>query len=78
MAFPRQDTLFKDYVKTFLKCKQEASGYPGHVKTAEEKEKYIEEYFKKGGHPVRPRQNLRQQGGEKLQQTSSEFTVGQI
>ena len=36
--FPNKtDTLFKDYVKTFLKCKQEASGYPGHVKTAEEK-----------------------------------------
>ena len=43
------DTLFSEYVKTFLKCKQEASGYPGHVKTPEEKERYIEEYFRKQG-----------------------------
>ena len=46
--FPNKiDTLFKDYVKTFLKCKQEASGYPEHVKTPEDKERYLEEYFKK-------------------------------
>ncbi len=46
--FPnKRDTLFKDYVKTFLKCKQEASGYPGHVKTPEEQKKYIDDYFEK-------------------------------
>ena len=36
-------------VKTILKCKQEASGYPGHVKMPEEDEIHIEEYFKKEG-----------------------------
>ena len=56
--FPNKtDTLFKDYVKTFLKCKQEASGYPGHVKTAEEKRNTLS-ISKGGGHPARPGQNL--------------------
>lgn len=45
----RTDTLFKVYVKTFLKCKQEASGYPPHVITPEDKQKYIEDYFEKEG-----------------------------
>ncbi len=48
--FPNKtDTLFKDYVKTFLKCKQEASSYPGHVKTPEEQKKYRDDYFEKEG-----------------------------
>lgn len=48
--FPNKtDTLFRDYVKTFLKCKQEASGYPSRVKTPEPKEKYLDGYLKKEG-----------------------------
>ncbi|KAL3983293.1 interferon-induced GTP-binding protein Mx [Sarotherodon galilaeus] len=48
--FPNKtDTLFKDYVKAFLKLKQEASGYPEHVKTPEEQQKYIAEYYEKEG-----------------------------
>lgn len=31
--FPnKKNTLFENYVKTFLQCKQEASGYPENVK----------------------------------------------
>lgn len=40
--FPqRSDDLFLNYVKTFLQYKQEASGYPAHVVTEDEKRAYI-------------------------------------
>ncbi len=39
------NTLFKDYVKTFLKYKQEAPVCRGHVKTREEQKNYIEDYL---------------------------------
>ncbi|XP_044019527.1 uncharacterized protein LOC122859909 [Aphidius gifuensis] len=37
--------LFTGYINTFLKIKQEASGYPSWVKTESDKDQYIEEYF---------------------------------
>jgi hypothetical protein len=37
--------LFTDYVNTFLRIKQEASGYPHWVKTDADKNKYISDYF---------------------------------
>ncbi|XP_077961146.1 uncharacterized protein LOC144382995 [Gasterosteus aculeatus] len=53
--FPNKtDTLFSGYVKTFMKCKQEASGYPGHVKTPDDKEKYVKDYFEKEGIQLNP------------------------
>jgi hypothetical protein len=36
--------VFKDYVNSFLKMKQEASGFPSSYTTEEEKKKYIEDY----------------------------------
>ncbi len=37
--FPQQsDTLFVEYVKTFLQLKQQASGYPSNVVTDAERE----------------------------------------
>ncbi|KAL2076320.1 hypothetical protein ACEWY4_028072 [Coilia grayii] len=48
--FPqRSDTLFSNYVKTFLQYKQEASGYPAHAVTDDEKKAYIHDYFEKEG-----------------------------
>jgi hypothetical protein len=41
--------LFKDYVATFLKIKQEASGYPLWVKNETDKDKYINDYFHNQG-----------------------------
>lgn len=50
MAFPNKtDTLFRDNVKTFLKCNQEAFVYPSEVRIPEEKEKYIDDYYKQEG-----------------------------
>ena len=44
--FPEQsDELFKEYVDTFLKIKQEASGYPKDCVTAEQKRTYVAEYL---------------------------------
>ena len=43
------DGLFADYINTFLKIKQEASGYPKGVTTEEQKQRYIEEYFEREG-----------------------------
>lgn len=48
--FPvRTDKLFSEYVKTFLRLKQQASGYPSFVVTDAEKETYIREYYEKEG-----------------------------
>ena len=37
--------LFKDYVDTFLKIKQESSGYPRNCVTDEQKQRYVSEYL---------------------------------
>ena len=42
-------SLFKGYVSTFLKIKQESSDYPDWVKTEADKDKYIDDYFKSMG-----------------------------
>ena len=53
--FPdKTDKLFRGYVNTFLKCKQEASGYPGNIKTPSEQEKYVKDYFEKEGIQLDP------------------------
>ena len=44
--FPSSSSdLFKDYINTFLKIKQEASGWPSHCTTEESKQKYIQDYY---------------------------------
>lgn len=46
--FPeKSDTLFSDYVNTFLKIQQEASGFPPNVVTEEEKKIFVENFFEK-------------------------------
>jgi len=46
--------LFAGYVNCFLKLKVEASGWPEHVKTDEEKAKYIKDYKEKEGIDLDP------------------------
>ena len=41
----KQGGLFTQYINTFLKLKQESSGYPQNVKSEEEKQAYIDQYF---------------------------------
>ena len=43
------DELFKEYVNTFLKIKQEASGYPKDCVMDEQKQRYIDEYYEHEG-----------------------------
>ena len=43
------DELFKGYVDMYLKIKQEASGYPKHCVTDEQKQHYIDEYYEHEG-----------------------------
>ena len=43
------DELFKEYVNTFLKIKQEASGYPKDCVTDEQKQRYIDDYYEHEG-----------------------------
>lgn len=45
----KEGGAFTDYVNTFLKMKQEASGWPERCKTDEERFKYIEEYHQREG-----------------------------
>jgi len=37
--------LFVDYINTFLKMKEEASGYPGWVHSPEDKDRYVESFW---------------------------------
>ena len=41
--------IFSEYVNTFLKIKQECSGWPAWVKSEEDKDRFIDEYYKAGG-----------------------------
>ena len=41
--------LFRDYVNTWLKIKQEASGWPAGVDTEAQKQAYIQDYFQHEG-----------------------------
>ncbi|XP_067306560.1 uncharacterized protein [Pseudorasbora parva] len=50
----QSDSLFSEYVKTFLRLKQQASGYPSNVITASDKESYIREYYEKEGIQLDP------------------------
>ena len=43
------DELFKEYVDTFLKIKQEASGYPPDCVTDQQKQRYIDDYYEHEG-----------------------------
>ncbi|KAK2863533.1 hypothetical protein Q5P01_003066 [Channa striata] len=45
----RSNTLFREYIQTFLKGKQEASGYPSNVTDEAGRQKYIQEYHEKQG-----------------------------
>ena len=41
----KEGGLFTQYINTFLKLKQESSGYPQHVKNEQDKEEYIDQYL---------------------------------
>jgi hypothetical protein len=45
----KQGGLFTEYINTFLKLKQEASGWPNWVKTEEDADRYIDSYMKQEG-----------------------------
>lgn len=41
--------IFTEYINTFLKMKQEESGWPSWCKTEDDRQKYIDNYFEKEG-----------------------------
>ena len=41
--------LFADYVNTWLKIKQEASGWPSDCRNEDQKRAYIQQYYEKEG-----------------------------
>ncbi|CAC5392997.1 unnamed protein product [Mytilus coruscus] len=45
----RQGGVFTEYVNTFLKIKQEASGWLDWCKTEEDRQMYVDDYFEKEG-----------------------------
>lgn len=45
----KPSTLFKGYIDTFLKIKQEASGWPDWCDAEEKKQQYIQDYQTKEG-----------------------------
>jgi hypothetical protein len=46
--------LFTDYINTFLKIKQEASGWPEWTRTDEDKERYVADYEEHEGIQLDP------------------------
>ncbi|KAJ8018826.1 putative DNA polymerase [Holothuria leucospilota] len=49
--------LFTKYIDTFLKIKQEASGWPSWCETEQDREKYVEKYYENEGIALDP-QNI--------------------
>lgn len=47
--FQKPSTLFRGYIDTFLKIKQEASGWPDWCDAEEKKQQYIPDYQTKEG-----------------------------
>ncbi|XP_034080793.1 uncharacterized protein LOC117551842 isoform X1 [Gymnodraco acuticeps] len=45
----KSDSIFVDYIHTFLKGKQEASGYPSEASDDESRQKYVADYHAKQG-----------------------------
>ena len=43
----RSKELFRGYIRNFLKTKQESTGYPSWAKSDQDKDEYVEGYFKK-------------------------------
>ena len=56
------DGLFNDYVDTFLKIKQESSGFPAECDTDEKKAQYITDYATKEGIRLYPNQIIENPG----------------
>ena len=44
-----ENGIFNEYIKTFMKIKQESSGFPDDVLTDEDKNNYIKDYYSKQG-----------------------------
>lgn len=47
-------SLFKTYIDTFLKNKQESSGWPSNIKSEEEKTRYLNDYLSNEGIQLDP------------------------
>jgi len=45
----KEGGIFTEYVNTFLKIKQEASDWPKWCKTEDDRKKYINDYYDRGG-----------------------------
>ena len=45
----KQGGLFTEYINTFLKLKQQASGFPSHVKSEQDKDAYVQKYLEHEG-----------------------------
>ena len=72
------DELFKAYVDMYLKIKQEASGYPKHCVTDEQKQRYIDEYYEHEGIRLDPNKIEYNPGLRAVGKTCSEFTMGYV
>ncbi|XP_055936645.1 uncharacterized protein LOC129966256 [Argiope bruennichi] len=63
--FPRSsNSLFRTYIDTFLKIKQESSGWPSNCTTEERKIAYVQEYKQKEGIKLDP-QNIEKNPGRR-------------
>ncbi|MCP4051885.1 MAG: hypothetical protein GY739_02270, partial [Mesoflavibacter sp.] len=54
--------LFTQYINTFLKLKQQSSGWPAWVKTDQDKDQYVQQYEEKEGIRLDPTQIVKNAG----------------
>ncbi len=77
--FPEQsDELFKEYVDTFLKIKQEASGYSKDCVTSEQKQTYVSEYLEHEGIKLDPEKITHNPGLRALAKLMLNFFWGKL
>ena len=74
----KEGGLFTGYINTFLKLKQQSSGFPGHVKTNEEKDLYIEKYYDHEGIHLEKKLIQKKSRFKKFVQVSSKLILWQI
>ncbi len=58
----KRRSLFAKYINTFLKFKQEVSGPPEWIKTENDMDQYVDQYFEKEGVPL-DREHIKKNSG---------------
>ena len=70
--------LFTKYVNTFLKLKQQSSGFPSNINSEEEKNQYMRMYYENEGILLNKELIKKKSRNQKYFKTSFEFLLWKI